>query len=112
METNFSDRVKASRETALANNRIVTFNRDDLTKISSFVESKAKIPYTWYQTDLRVGIDIPYTLEKKEYLDTKFETTKATIEFPIESGVFHLELELNSEIVPGGSKSIVHLNRI
>ena len=83
METNFAEKVKASREAALANNRIVTFNREDLTKVSEYVESKAKIPYTWYQTDLRVGIDIPYTLEKKEHLKTTFETSKATIEFPI-----------------------------
>lgn len=112
METTFAEKVRASREAALANHRFVTFHKEDLSKVSQFVESKAKISYTWYQTDLRVGIDIPYTLIKKDLLKTHFTEDKVTVEFPTESGTFHIELEVYSPIVTGGSKSVVHLNRI
>lgn len=37
MESLFAEKVKASREAALANNRVVTFNREDLSKVSQFV---------------------------------------------------------------------------
>ena len=96
METSFAERVKASREAALANHRFVTLHKEDLSKVSQFVESKAKISYTWYQTDLRVGIDIPYTLTNKDQLKTNFSEDRVTVEFPTESGTFHIELEVYS----------------
>ena len=74
----------------MANNRIVTFVREDLAKVSSFVESKAKIPYSWYQTDMRVGVDIPYTLDKKESLKTTFESNRLIVDFPTDAGQFHI----------------------
>ena len=72
METDFALKVQTSKDTALALNRVVTFIREDLTKTSAFVESVSKISYTWYQTDSRVGIDIPYALENKDLLNIAF----------------------------------------
>ena len=59
-----------------------------------------------------MGIDIPYSLDNKDSLKTDFKEHKATVEFTTMAGHFNLELELYGSIVPEGSKSIVHLNRI
>lgn len=81
METIFLEKVKLSREQALAKDRIVTLNRSDLLKTP-------KISYSWYQTDFKIGIDIPIFLEKKDFLKTNFQEDKMFIQFPTQSGLF------------------------
>lgn len=51
--------------------------------------------YSWYQTPTKVGIEIPYAVEKKEDLKVTFKKDKITIEFPLKTGgIYFLELNL------------------
>ena len=51
--------------------------------------------YSWYQTPTKVGIEIPYIVEKKEELKVIFKKDKVIIEFPLKTGDnYFLELKL------------------
>lgn len=69
--------------------------------------------YSWYQTPTKVGIQIPYRVKNKEDLKIKFEKSKVTVEFPMQSGgIYHLELNLYKEIVTARTKKIHRLENI
>lgn len=69
--------------------------------------------YSWYQTPTKVGIEIPYAVEKKEDLKVTFKKDKITIEFPLKTGgIYFLELNLFREIITSRTKKIHRLNSI
>ena len=69
--------------------------------------------YSRYQTPTKVGIQIPYRVLNKEDLKVTFKKDKVTIEFPLEAGgIYHLELNLYSEIITGRTKKIHRLESV
>ncbi len=74
----------------------------------------AKFTYTWYQTPSKVGIEIPFIVDKKEDLKVKFTSDKVTIDFPIKNlkENYHLDLVLFRTIIPVRSKATHRLDSI
>jgi hypothetical protein len=80
MSADLLKKIEASRSSALNNGSVVKLRREDVDKKKLL---GAKFTYSWYQTPAKVGIEIPYIVEKKEELKIKFEDDRVTIEFPI-----------------------------
>ncbi|CAK82075.1 unnamed protein product (macronuclear) [Paramecium tetraurelia] len=75
--------------------------------------ASGKLMYRWYQTDLKVGIEIHHALPNSADLKYQFEKQKLQLSFPIGQGNnFELDLELFDEIIPETSKAKVGLNSI
>ena len=66
----------------------------------------AKFTYTWYQTPSKVGIEIPFVVDRKEDLNVKFDEDHVVIDFPIKNKneQYHLDLVLFERIIPVRSK--------
>ncbi|CAD8060222.1 unnamed protein product [Paramecium sonneborni] len=75
--------------------------------------ASGKLMYKWYQTDLKVGIEIHHALPNSGDLKYQFEKQRLQLSFPIEKGNnFELDLDLFAEIIPESSKAKVGLNTI
>lgn len=60
-----------------------------------------------------MGIDINYTLDKREKLKNSIQPKKIEVSFPVSEGNdFELSLDLFDEIIPEKSKVLVHLSKI
>jgi suppressor of G2 allele of SKP1 len=70
--------------------------------------------YTWYQTPTKVGIEIPFSVDKKEDLKIEFKDDRFRIEFPIPNngGYYKLDITLFKKIVRVRSKHYLRLNSI
>lgn len=97
------NKIEASREAARARGTVIKLRKEDVAKNKLI---GAKFTYTWYQTPSKVGIEIPYVVDKKEDLKVKFASDKVTIDFPIKNTKenYHLELVLFRDIITVRSK--------
>ena len=80
MSTSLAQKIEQSRQQALAKGTVIKLRKEDVTKKKLL---GAKFTYTWYQTPSKIGIEIPYIVEKKEDLKVKFGDDKLSIKFPI-----------------------------
>ena len=80
MSTSLAQKIEQSRQQALAKGTVIKLRKEDVAKKKLL---GAKFTYTWYQTPSKIGIEIPYVVEKKEDLKVKFGDDKLSIRFPI-----------------------------
>ena len=80
-------------------------------KILGYTQS---FEYTWYQTPTKVGIEIPYSVEKKDDLTIKFYEDRVFIQFPLPNngGTYKLDLTLFKRINRVKSNFYLKLNSI
>lgn len=72
-----------------------------------------RFTYSWYQTPAKVGIEIPFVIEKKDDMKVKFDSDRIIIDFPIKNGgKYHLDIALFKGIIPARSKTIYRLDKI
>ena len=111
MSADLLKRIEQARSDALQKGSVIKLRREDVDKTKLL---GAKFTYSWYQTPAKVGIEIPYVVEKKDDLVVKFEEDRITIDFPIKekSEKYHLDLILFRMIVPARSKAIHRLDSI
>lgn len=85
--------------------------KEDITKKKLL---GAKFTYSWYQTPSKVGIEIPFVVDKKDDLKVKFSDDKVSIDFPIKNTKeqYHLDLVLFRSIISVRSKVIHRLDSI
>jgi hypothetical protein len=69
MSAELLKKIEASRSHALQQGSVVKLRREDVDKTKLL---GAKFTYSWYQTPAKVGIEIPYVVDKKEDLVVKF----------------------------------------
>jgi CRISPR/Cas system-associated endoribonuclease Cas2 len=65
MSVDLAQRVEKSRQAALDKGTVIKLRKEDVlkNKILGYTQS---YEYTWYQTPTKVGIEIPFSVEKKE----------------------------------------------
>ncbi|CAD8152077.1 unnamed protein product [Paramecium pentaurelia] len=112
-------------ELELKNNKLVQTTQEKLIQQQKEVpqncgaqrkdiySASGKQMYKWYQTDLKVGIEIHHALPNSADLKYQFEKQRLQLSFPIEqANNFELDLDLFAEIIPETSKAKVGLNSI
>lgn len=80
MSAELAQKIELSRQLALSKGTVIKMRKEDVTKNKLL---GAKFSYSWYQTPSKVGIEIPFIVEKKEELKVKFSDDKVSIDFPI-----------------------------
>lgn len=85
----------------------------DLIKEKVF-SAAGVLSYTWYQTDIHIGLEFDQKIENKDVITHHFEARKININFPIVGNKkpFHLELLLWDEILPETAKIILTLSKL
>lgn len=111
MSAELVQKIELSKQQALSKGTVIKMRKEDVTKNKL---RGVKFSYSWYQTPSKVGIEIPFIVEKKEDLKVKFTEDKVTIDFPIKDKGenYHLDLVLFRNIIPVRSKAIHRLDRI
>jgi suppressor of G2 allele of SKP1 len=113
MSVDLVQRVEKAKQAALDKGTVIKMRKEDVlkNKILGYTQS---YEYTWYQTPTKVGIEIPFSIEKKEDLKIEFKEDRARIEFPIpkNGGYYKLDLILFKKINRVRSKHYVKLNSI
>lgn len=56
------DKIAQSRQNALNKGTVIKMRKEDIIKKKLL---GAKFTYSWYQTPSKVGLEIPYVVEKK-----------------------------------------------
>ena len=56
------DKIAQSRQNALNKGSVIKMRKEDIIKKKLL---GAKFTYSWYQTPSKVGLEIPYVVEKK-----------------------------------------------
>ena len=67
MSAELLKRIENSKKAALDKGTVIKLRKEDVEKTKILGETH-KYEYTWYQTPTKVGIEIPYSVEKKENL--------------------------------------------
>ena len=113
MSAELLKRIENSKKAALDKGTVIKLRKEDVEKTKILGETH-KYEYTWYQTPTKVGIEIPYSVEKKENLKIKFHEDRFTIEFPLpkNGGTFKLDLILYKRINRVKSLHYLRLNSI
>lgn len=72
------------------------------------------LSYTWYQTDIHIGLEFDQKIESKEVITHNFEARKINVGFPVVGNKkpYHLELLLWDEILPETAKIILTLTKL
>ncbi|CAD8143579.1 unnamed protein product [Paramecium octaurelia] len=103
--------VQTAQEKIIQQNKEVPQNSE--AQRTDIYSASGKLMYKWYQTDLKVGIEIHHALPNSADLKYQFEKQRLQLSFPIEKGNnFELDLDLFAEIIPETSKAKVGLNSI
>ncbi|CAD8147220.1 unnamed protein product [Paramecium pentaurelia] len=103
--------VQTAQEKIIQQQKEVPQNSD--AQRTNIYSASGKLMYKWYQTDLKVGIEIHHALPNSADLKYQFEKQKLQLSFPIEqANNFELDLDLFAEIIPETSKAKVGLNSI
>lgn len=80
MSAQLLKKIEEAKDKALQKGSVIKMRKEEVVKNKLL---GAKFTYSWYQTPSKVGIQIPYIVQKKEELNVKFEKDKITIDFPI-----------------------------
>ncbi|CAD8049169.1 unnamed protein product [Paramecium primaurelia] len=103
--------VQTAQEKIIQQQKEVPQNSD--AQRTNIYSASGKLMYKWYQTDLKVGIEIHHALPNSADLKYQFEKQKLQLSFPIQqANNFELDLDLFAEIIPETSKAKVGLNSI
>lgn len=62
MSAALADKIAQSRQNALNKGTVIKMRKEDIIKKKLL---GAKFTYSWYQTPSKVGLEIPYVVEKK-----------------------------------------------
>jgi hypothetical protein len=111
MSAELLEKIRTSKEQALSKGTVIKMRKEDVVKSKLL---GAKFSYSWYQTPSKVGIEIPFVVDKKEDLKVKFQEDKISIDFPIKNKKenYHLDLVLFRDIIPVRSKVTHRLDSI
>ena len=111
MSTSLAQKIEESRQLALSKGTVIKLRKEDIAKNKIL---GAKFTYTWYQTPSKIGIQIPYIVEKRDDLKVKFDNDRVSIKFPIKNTgeVYELDLILFRNIVGVRSKVTHRLKSI
>jgi hypothetical protein len=111
MSATLAQKIEESRQLALGKGTVLKLRKEDVVKRKLL---GAKFTYSWYQTPSKVGIEIPYVVDKKEDLNVKFSDDKVRITFPIKNSkeIYELELVLFRSIISVRSKVTHRLDSI
>lgn len=113
MSVDLVQRVEKSKQAALDKGTVIKLRKEDVlkTKILGYTQS---YEYTWYQTPTKVGIDIPFSVEKKEDLTVKFSEDRVFVQFPLPNngGTYKLDFTLFKRINRVRSTWRLHLKTI
>jgi len=111
MSAELLKKIAESREAALKKGSMIKLRKEDVIKAKLM---GAKFTYSWYQTPAKVGIEIPFVVEKKEELKVKFQDDRITIDFPLHNSKenYHLDLVLFKPIITARSKTTHRLDSI
>lgn len=62
MSAALAEKIAQSRQNALNKGTVIKMRKEDIIKKKLL---GAKFTYSWYQTPSKVGLEIPYVVEKK-----------------------------------------------
>ena len=62
MSAALAEKIAQSRQNALNKGSVIKMRKEDIIKKKLL---GAKFTYSWYQTPSKVGLEIPYVVEKK-----------------------------------------------
>lgn len=62
MSADLLQRIEESKKEALGKGTVIKMRKEDVTKKKLL---GSKFTYSWYQTPAKVGIEIPFVVEKK-----------------------------------------------
>lgn len=108
-----TQRIEASRNAALSKGTVIKLRKEDVLKTKILGESN-KFEYTWYQTPTKVGIEIPYSVDRKEDFQIKFTEERVVVSFPLpkNGGTYHLDITLFKKINKVKSTQFLRLKDI
>jgi hypothetical protein len=64
MSVDLQKRIEESKKIALERGTIIKMRKEDILK-TKILGDGYKFTYSWYQTPAKVGIEIPFIVEKK-----------------------------------------------
>jgi hypothetical protein len=99
MSIELTQRIEASRNAALSKGTVIKLRKEDVLKTKILGESN-KFEYSWYQTPTKVGIEIPYSVDRKEDFKIKFTEERVVVSFPLpkNGGTYNLDITLFKKI--------------
>jgi hypothetical protein len=111
MSVELAEKIGRSRESALDKGTVIKLRKEDVLKTKILGYSQG-YDYTWYQTPTKVGIEIPYSVERREDLKLEFHQDRLTVNFPLpkNGGTFQLDLTLFKRIIKARSVYYLRLN--
>ena len=95
MSSQLAEKIQKSRRAALDKGTVIKMRKEEVVR-EKVLGLSMSYEYTWYQTPTKVGMQIPYSVEKKEDLAIKFHEDRVTVQFAIagQGGTYKLDLTL------------------